>query len=452
MFGRGLVSLAAIAAILVVGSSAASAQEQSEVPPVFLPQNVGDRLPDPRQRHPWVFDDAPFPLYYTYVRGGWRWPDGSEAFVYCLVAVAADNPRWQQEDMRYTRFTGGARCNYQMGSITGVARLHNYDLDENRHYVLAQAPYGSQHPVPAGQGEGWQALGEGFYTRTADDQFQTVKTDITIEMPGQPGAYWDEWGPNPCQRDASNPRIIRCNVTSLPFTHVPYPCPGGKVGVQPPGCTTTPTVCPIGDTTTEDCIAADSPPAPWFDEAIPEDAVEATDAPDTQDGAEGDLEPIPAQLVRVNAAGDPVGSASSVAECFNSIKAEQALVHRAEPPPRSLVRWRTKAVCYGPANVVRNGYSRLMNRKMEFVRANGSTCQASNNGFACRSKGAWVAADASRRRHTIYAKYYWYAPSNTRWRANALNDKGITYKTCSGYGTSILVCDLYRWFSSGVVD
>lgn len=249
-----LVVVLAAAALSALPGTAAAQEEPVEVPPVFLPQGIGEGVPDLRQRHPWIPGDHPFPLAYTYARGEWKWPNGSNALVYCLIAVTADNPNWRQEDMRYTRFNGGARCNYQMGSITGITRLYNHDLDENKRYLLAEAPYGAQHEVPPDQGEGWQAYGMGFYTRTSDNQQQQIRTELTIELPFVPGARWDEYEANFCKRDGANVRIIRCNLNSPGFRHVPYPCPPGKVGLQPgetaflgtSTCAAPPPPCPSG--------------------------------------------------------------------------------------------------------------------------------------------------------------------------------------------------------------
>lgn len=103
MFGRGLALLAAVAAILVVGSSVASGQQNPVLDPEsvepIVPWSVGEQLAargedveDLSRRHPWVPNDAPLPLNYTYVEGSWNNPDGSLTVIYCLLVSPPNIP------------------------------------------------------------------------------------------------------------------------------------------------------------------------------------------------------------------------------------------------------------------------------------------------------------------------------------------------------------------------
>ena len=258
MAGRGLASLAALAAIFVVGSSSASGQENPVLDPesvnTVIPWSVGEQLAargedidDLSQRHPWVPNDAPLPLNYTYMQGSWRNADGSTVVVYCLLDVAAEHPDWEQENMLKTWAAGGVRCNVRLneaagGAMTGTIRGLNHPSGAQ----LASAGLGSQHAVPAGQGSGWQAFGVAEFNRSSMNSNQQVKLEARLVLPNWAGATnagWNSIG-NGCTR-GSNQREVNCELWSPPFQNVPYPCPSGKVGVQPPECNDQPKACDI---------------------------------------------------------------------------------------------------------------------------------------------------------------------------------------------------------------
>ena len=243
-----------VAVALTVGSgmsaTAVAQEDPTENPTIVLPpvpKEVGDRLPDdPQQRHPWVPNDAPWPWNMSIVQGSWQNPNSSITPVYCGPTVASQNPYWWQENLRYTQFSGGARCNVQMQSITGAAHLLQWNGPGASTPELTSAPIGSQHAVPAGYGSGWQAYAYGYYTRTSDDQNLQIRLDVRLELPpygtSNGPARWNTV-PNNCTRDA-NIRVVHCQLFSVPFRYAPYPCPSGRAGVQPVDCVSSPQPCP----------------------------------------------------------------------------------------------------------------------------------------------------------------------------------------------------------------
>ena len=109
----------------------------------------GEDIDDLGQRHPWVPNDAPLPLNYTYMQGSWRNADGSTVVVYCVLDVAAEHPDWEQQNMLKTWAAGGVRCNVRLneaagGAMTGTIRGLNHPSGAQ----LASAGLGSQHAVP----------------------------------------------------------------------------------------------------------------------------------------------------------------------------------------------------------------------------------------------------------------------------------------------------------------
>ena len=163
----------AVAVVLAAAATALGQEDPTEDPTIVLPpvpKEAGDRLPDPEQRHPWVPNDAPWPWNMSIVQGSWQNPNSSITPVYCGPTVASQNPYWYQENLLYTEYSGGARCNVQMQSITGTAHLLQWNGAGASTPELTSAPIGSQHAVPAGHGSGWQAYAYGYYTRTSDDQ------------------------------------------------------------------------------------------------------------------------------------------------------------------------------------------------------------------------------------------------------------------------------------------
>jgi len=257
MFGRGLASLAAIAAILVVGSSAASGQEGPVLDPEsvgpLIPYSVGEQLAargrdldDMKKRHPWVINGAPFPLNFHYVGGTRRNSDGSGTPVYCLIDVAAEHPLWYQENLLRTWAVGGVRCNVRLdeaagGSMTGTVRALSYPSGAQ----LAEASFGPQHQVPQGSGSGWQAYGIAEFDRANMNSSQHVRTEVRLVLPA------GSWSTRPgCTRGPSA-REITCELTSPPFQTLPYPCPGpligGKIGAQPGVCADQPKGCDINN-------------------------------------------------------------------------------------------------------------------------------------------------------------------------------------------------------------
>lgn len=258
MLGRGLVSLAAVTAILVVGPSAASGQENPVLDPESLtpviPYSVGEQLAargedvdDLKQRHPWVPNNAPLPLNFNYVQGSYRRSNGSSMIIWCALDVAAEHPYWYQENMLRTWVGGGARCNERLdenygGGMTGTVRAFSWPGGSQ----LASASLGTQHEVPPGHGFGWQAYGIAAFDRSAMNSNQQVKLEARLELPVIPGATNVGWNSyRGCTRE-SNLRVIHCELWSPPFQTVPYPCPSGKVGVQPPTCVPPPSLCPSG--------------------------------------------------------------------------------------------------------------------------------------------------------------------------------------------------------------
>lgn len=177
----------ALAGGSALSTTAAAQEDPTEDPTIILPavpKEVGDRLPDdPQQRHPWVPNDAPWPWNMSIVQGSWQNPNSSITPVYCGPTVASQNPYWYQENLRYTQYSGGARCNVQMQSITGTAHLLQWNGPGASTPELTSAPIGSQHAVPAGHGSGWQAYAYGYYTRTSDDQNLQIRLDVRLELP-----------------------------------------------------------------------------------------------------------------------------------------------------------------------------------------------------------------------------------------------------------------------------
>ena len=210
------------------------------VPP--LPKSVTDRIPDLQQRHLWIPNDAPWPWNMTAAQGSYKNSNGGTAFVQCLIEVGSDNPNWAQEDMRYTRWAGGARCNIQMQAITGTSRLYQWNGANGTGPQVDSVAIGAQTEVPPDHGSGWQAYGLDYYNRTSNTQYLQIKVEVTLEIKTFTDARWNSY-PQACTRDASNGRVLRCELWSVPFQHAPYPCPTpeGKVGMQPGGCVS---VCP----------------------------------------------------------------------------------------------------------------------------------------------------------------------------------------------------------------
>jgi matrixin len=265
MLGRGLAAFAAVAAVLVVGPSAASGQENPVLDPesaqLVIPYSVAQqlaaapgRLPSvgPGPDHPWAPSGAPFPLNVTYVTGSYRNASGSTTVVYCLLDVAAEHPYWYQENMIRTWAVGGARCNVRLaeeagGAMTGTVRARGFPSGSQ----LASAPLGSQHQVPEGQGSGWQAYGIAEYDRASTNSNQQVQLEATLVLPAWPGwtnIGWNTFGPG-CERGSNN-REVNCQFSSPPFQTLPYPCPdspfqGGKLGFQPGACYDPPEACDV---------------------------------------------------------------------------------------------------------------------------------------------------------------------------------------------------------------
>jgi trypsin len=265
LFGRGLASLVAVAAMLAVGPSVASGQEnpvldlESAVP--VIPYSVSQqlaaapgRLPSvgPGPDHPWAPSGAPFPLNVTYVTGSYRNANGSTTIVYCALDVAAEHPYWYQENMIRTWAVGGARCNVRLaeeagGGMTGTVRARGFPTGSQ----LASATLGSQHQVPEGQGSGWQAYGIAEYDRASTNSNQQVQLEATLVLPawaGMTNIGWNTLGPG-CTRGSNN-REVNCQFSSPPFQTLPYPCPdspfqGGKLGFQPGACYDQPQACDI---------------------------------------------------------------------------------------------------------------------------------------------------------------------------------------------------------------
>lgn len=248
MVGRGLAFLTAVAAILAVGSSLASAQDNpvvdpgSAVPPTpQVPGPVTEWLPEPDTRHLWIPNDAPWPWNWSAAMGSYKKANGSTNFVTCLIEVGSDNPNWWQEDMRYTRWAGGARCNIQMRGITGSAELRQWNGLQPSSQVHT-ATIGAQQEVPPERGGGWQAYALDYYTRTSNSQFLQIHVWVTLEIETFVDARWNSY-PIDCVRDVNNGRILRCELWSPIFQHAPYPCPSPKTGIQPGGCVTPPDGC-----------------------------------------------------------------------------------------------------------------------------------------------------------------------------------------------------------------
>jgi len=178
--------------------------------------------------------------------------------------VASDNPYWYEENMRYTRYAGGARCNVQMQAITGSVELRQWNGLEPS-FPVDSATIGAQLAVPPGYGSGWQAYAQKYYTRTSDAQNLQIHLTVTLEIPAKTGARWNTV-PNACERDA-NIRIIHCQLWSPPFRHAPYPCPNGRVGAQDTGCSDAPDGCsgPMypGDNPEYQCPGDDDLPGKW---------------------------------------------------------------------------------------------------------------------------------------------------------------------------------------------
>ncbi len=260
MLGRGFASFAALAAILVVGSSVASGQENpvldlESVQPV-IPYSVaqqlaarGEDVDDLKQRHPWVPNNAPFPLNITYVTGSYRNANGSTTLVYCALDVAAEHPYWYQGNMLRTLAVGGARCNVRLaeeagGGMTGTVRALSFPSRSQ----LASASLGSQHQVPEGQGSGWQSYGVATFDRANANSNQQIQLEARLVLPAWPGTTnigWNNFGAG-CTRGA-NAREVNCQFSSPPFQTLPYPCPTGSVGIQPPGCAQAPAACDIAN-------------------------------------------------------------------------------------------------------------------------------------------------------------------------------------------------------------
>jgi hypothetical protein len=233
------VSLVFIVALSVLGglSSSGSAQEgpESAVPP--LPQPLEDKLPDPRQRHPWMPNDGGFLLNAAYVNGSWKNANGSITTFWCVVAVAADHPNWEQEDLLLTRYAGGVSCTVEMESMSGWGRAVSAPSGAE----LARAGLGSQHLAPSG--DSWQARAVGTFTRSSLNASQQVHTKIVLTLPPRTAAQWGY--AEGCVRLST--RTIDCELWSPPFQSVVHPCPSTKVGLQPlPGCVTGPQACPVG--------------------------------------------------------------------------------------------------------------------------------------------------------------------------------------------------------------
>jgi hypothetical protein len=231
------VAVAITTLSLVAGPAGAQEPGDEDVPTVLptVPREATDRLPEPgdlQQRHPWVPNDAPWPWNMSIAQGSWQNSNSSITTIYCGPTVASQNPYWWQENLRYTQFTGGARCNVQMRAITGIARLYQWNGPNGAGAQLASATIGSQHAVPPGHGSGWQAYAEGYYNRTSDAQNLQIHLSVTLEIqPWGTGARWNTV-PNSCTRDA-NIRIIHCELWSVPFRFAPYSCPSPRVGLQP---------------------------------------------------------------------------------------------------------------------------------------------------------------------------------------------------------------------------
>jgi len=239
----------AIAQELPVSPPAPGVLDPESVQPV-VPYSVGEQLAargedidDLSRRHPWVPDNAPFPLNFGYVQGSWTNPDGSSFVVYCLTDVAAEHPLWYQENVLRTAVSGGVRCNARLneaygGGITGTVRSITFPGG----YTLASAPLGAQHQVPEGQGSGWQAYGTATFDRANKSSSQQVKLEVRIELPVIPGAKNVGWNSHrDCTKEGN--RVIHCGLWSPPFQTIPYPCPQGKTGLQPGTCANNPQAC-----------------------------------------------------------------------------------------------------------------------------------------------------------------------------------------------------------------
>ena len=240
-----------------LGSLPSSATAQTEA--VIDPETVGPPLPrvpsylssqlpsvGPQPDHPWVPNDAPWPWNMIAAQGSYKNSNGGTAFVQCLTEVGSDNPNWEQEDMRYTRWAGGSRCNIQMQAITGTSRLYQWNGASGTGPQVDSVAIGAQTEVPPGYGSGWQAYGLDYYNRTSDSQYLQIKVEVTLEIKTFTEARWNSYT-QACERDTANGRILRCELWSVPFQHAPYPCGpvfGSSQGVQPVCASTSP--CPSG--------------------------------------------------------------------------------------------------------------------------------------------------------------------------------------------------------------
>jgi hypothetical protein len=246
-----------------MGSSAASGQENPVVDPQsvqpVIPYSVGEQLAarrgdvdDLKQRHPWIPNNAPFPLNFGYLQGSWVNANGSSTVVVCWLDTAAEHPLWYQENMLRTWAVGGVRCNVRLaeeagGGMTGTARAISYPGGSQ----LASASLNSQHQVPEDRGFGWQAWGLAEFDRASVNSNQQVKLEARLTLPAWAGTSNVGWNSyHGCTKESN--RVINCELWSPPFQTLPYPCPGSplqgaKLGAQPPGCTQGPAACDIAN-------------------------------------------------------------------------------------------------------------------------------------------------------------------------------------------------------------
>lgn len=440
----------------------------------------GDDIDDLKKRHPWVPNNAPFPLGFTYVQGSWRNADGSTTIVYCLLDVAAEHPLWYQENVRRTWAVGGVRCNVRLneaagGAMTGTARGISYPSGSQ----LASAPLGTQHAVPEGQGSGWQAYGVAEFDRASTTSNQQVQLEARLVLPAWAGATsvgWNSLGRG-CTRGSST-REVTCELWSPPFQTLPYPCPGGagdgNFGAQPPGCVKAPP-CPSGQYgTPPNCVTppsiadlteygaglTENPDAPVAEPAATDDT-DAIDDEDAEDEALGQqvgewvaLDGETAQAVNAGSMTLTEGMAASAAagrppyrcKAYASIKVGGArYIHQEGPDIKQrTVRWRSNVKCVGGQNAIYwHGYSFLdrINYNVWSRYADGSSYNDTDAGAVMhvRTKGKTVEL-GRRKAKRIQHQHAMEVPPPYQW----VNDepftdfKGIneTKTTCKRYVAS----------------
>lgn len=206
--------------------------DSARVPP---PPFLLDNLPG-QERHPWVPNDGGFALNTSYVQGSWtNSSNGSTTVVTCLLALASENPYWQQENMRTTEGSGGVSCNQQMYSVYGEVRAINYGSPINPDQQTQLGSTATFSSLALGSDGFYDGRATTTFTRGSDSTTQQIKLNLRLELgtaAGRSNVGWNSY-PN-CTRPSQ--RVIDCEFWSPPYQHVPYPCPNGKHGAQPGTC------------------------------------------------------------------------------------------------------------------------------------------------------------------------------------------------------------------------